>query len=175
MPTTTAATPGRQKEYAKAIADYDEAIRLDAKNVLGYLNRSAVQMILRQSEAVAGFQNVVDLEGGKGDLSAYAVILGHFAARLTGDTARGKAILAGAAGKLDTLAWPGPVTKLLRGEIDEPALLAASTDDEKRTEARCFLGLDHALKNRQDQALAHFRWVHDHGDSGSVEYTIAPG
>ena len=44
-------------------------------------------MILHRGEAVAGFQAVLTLEGGKGQFSAYAVIFGHFAARLAGDEA----------------------------------------------------------------------------------------
>jgi hypothetical protein len=75
-------------------------------------------------------------------------------------------------GKLDQ-AWPYPAIEFLRGKIDEPALLNLATDDDKRTEARCFLGMDHALKERRDEALAHFRWVKEHGNAGSIEYTIA--
>jgi hypothetical protein len=42
-------------------------------------------------------------------------------------------------------------------------LLALATDNDKLTEARCFLGLDDALKGNKDQALAHFHWVRDNG------------
>ncbi|MBI1914875.1 MAG: hypothetical protein HYS12_09080 [Planctomycetes bacterium] len=69
--------------------------------------------------------------------------------------------------------WPYPAVQFLRGEIDEPALLKLATDDDKRTEARCFLGMDHALKGRRTEALAHFRWVKEHGTASFIEYTIA--
>jgi hypothetical protein len=61
----------------------------------------------------------------------------------------------------------------LRGDIDEAALLNLSTDDDKRTEAHCFLGMDHAIKGRKGEALAHFRWVKEHGNTSDTEYTIA--
>ena len=61
----------------------------------------------------------------------------------------------------------------LRGKIDEPAVLAQASDDGQRTEAHCFLGLDQELRGRKTEALAHFRWVKDHGTKGFVEYTIA--
>jgi lipoprotein NlpI len=70
-------------------------------------------------------------------------------------------------------AWPYPSVQYLRGEIDEEALLKLATDDDKRTEARCFLGLDHLLKGNRDKALVHFRWVKEKGTVGYVEYTIA--
>ena len=63
--------------------------------------------------------------------------------------------------------------KYLRGEIDESKLLAAATDNDKLTEARCFLGLDMEQKGRKEEALAHFRWVKEHGNPGFYEYTIA--
>jgi len=162
-----------KKEYDKALADYAEAIRLDPKYAHAYFSQSVAQMLLRRGEAVGGFRKVLDLKGWKGDLSVYAVILGHLAARRAGDDAAARAFLEDSAGKLDASAWPDPVVRFLRGAIDEPALLAAATDDDKRTEARCFLGLDHALKGHADEAQAHFRWVKEHGTPDFIEYTIA--
>ncbi len=162
-----------KKEYVKAINDFDAAIRQDPKDPDAYFNRSVILMIQRQDGAVAGFKTVLDLQGGKGDLSTYAVILSDFAARLARNHAAATAILENAPAKLKVDAWPYPIVKLLRGEIDESALLAAAIDDDKRTDARCFLGLNELLKGHNDQAVAHFRWVRDHGNHLSVEYVIA--
>jgi len=41
------------------------------------------------------------------------------------------------------------------------------------TKARCCLGLDLALKGRDDTAREHYRWVVEHGTPTFVEYTIA--
>ncbi|HZV03920.1 MAG TPA: tetratricopeptide repeat protein [Gemmataceae bacterium] len=161
-----------KKEYDKAIKDYDEAIRLDPKNALVQFNLSLTQMLMRRPEAAGGFQAVLDLQGWKGDMALYAVILGHFAARQAGDKARAERFLKDSAGKLDET-WPYPAVKFLRGEIDEPALLRLADNDDKRTQARCYLGLDHLLKGRKKEALADFRWVKVHGNSDYAEYTIA--
>jgi tetratricopeptide (TPR) repeat protein len=162
-----------KSEYEKAIVDYDAAIRLDPKNTGAFFNRSLAQVILHRAQAVAGFKSVVDIQGGKGDLSTYAVILAHLAARLAGDEAQAKTILAEAPAKLKTRAWPYPVVKLLRREIDERTLLAEAIDDEDKTDARCFVGLDHELSDRKNKAIVHFRWVRDHGNPASVLYVIA--
>jgi lipoprotein NlpI len=69
--------------------------------------------------------------------------------------------------------WPYPVVRFLRGEIDESQLLKRADNGDKRTEARCYLGLDHAIKRRQSEASAYFRWVKGHGNPTFVEYTIA--
>jgi hypothetical protein len=36
-------------------------------------------------------------------------------------------------------------------------LLRLANDDGKRTEAHCYLGLDHAVKGRKVEALSQFR------------------
>jgi hypothetical protein len=41
------------------------------------------------------------------------------------------------------------------------------------TEARCYLGLDLALKGRDEAAGEHFRWVQEHGTTSFIEFTIA--
>ena len=104
----------------------------------------------------------------------YAVILGNLAARQSGDEPGARAFLDDAAGKLDVTAWPHPVVQFLRGEIDEPAPPALAIDDDKRTEAHCFLGLDCALRKHKDEARAHYQWVKEHGNPRFVEYTIVP-
>jgi tetratricopeptide (TPR) repeat protein len=161
-----------KKEYDKAIKDYEDAILLDPKNCWAHFGRSVARMLMRSEVVADGFQGVLRLEGWKGDLAPYAVIVGHLAARQRQDEEAAKRFLSDSVGKLHQ-AWPNPAIEFLRGNIDEPALLKLATDDDKRTEARCFLGMDHALKGRRDEALAHFRWVKEHGYAGSIEYTIA--
>src|SRR5262245_14941566 len=129
-------------------------------------------MLARRLEASRGFQGVLDLQGWKGELASLAVVLGHLAARQAEDDRAAQRFLKDSAGKLDE-AWPYPAVRFLRGELDEAALLKLATNDDKRTGARCFLGLDHALKGHTDEALAHFRWVKKHGNPSLTEYTIA--
>ena len=72
-----------------------------------------------------------------------------------------------------TSAWPYPVVRFLRGEITAEDLLAAATDDVQRTEARAYLGLDHALAGRTAAARDQFRWVVEHGSRRCSEYDLA--
>jgi len=122
-------------------------------------------------KAVKDYEEIIRLE----PKSRYAFIRGHLAARQAGNEAKAKRFLNDAAGKLDKTAWPYPLVKFLRGEMDEAALLKQAGDNDKQTEARCYLGLDYALKGRKKEALTHFRWVKEHGNSNFnfVEYTIA--
>jgi len=65
------------------------------------------------------------------------------------------------------------VVKYLRGDLDEPALMKLAIDDDKRTRARCYLGLDLLLKGKEDKACEHFLWVKEKGTPDFMEYTIA--
>jgi lipoprotein NlpI len=161
-----------KKDYNQAIKDYDEVIRLEPENAGAYFQRSVMQMITHQKEAPSGFQKVLELDGWKTYHSPYVVMLGHLSARQNGDETTAKQFLTNSAGKLAE-EWPLPVLQFLRGEIDEPALLKLATDDEKRAEVHCYLGLDHALKGRKDKAIAHFRWVKEHPVPQMIETAIA--
>lgn len=115
---------------------------------------------------------MIDLQGGGGKLAPYAVVLGHLAAARAGDDDAAKRFLTDAAGKLDA-AWPEPAVRFLRGDLDEPGLLKLAAADDPRTEARCYLGMHHALKGRAAESAAHYRWVRASGNKDYVEYGIA--
>ena len=162
-----------QEGVQQGFKDYDEAIRLDPKLAEAHLNRSVTLMLTRRPKAANGFQAVLRIQGWKGNRSLYAVLLGHFAARQAGDEPTAKRFLNDLRREARRrLALPGGPA-FLRGEIDEVALLKLAVDDGKRTEAHCFLGLDHALNGRKEEAMTHFRWVKDHGTVAFIEYTIA--
>jgi tetratricopeptide (TPR) repeat protein len=163
-----------RREYDKAIADFNMAIRLDPKFVYGYSGRGIVWAAKQEHEkAIADFNEYLRLDGWKGSRSLYAVIFGHFVALRDGRNDQAKSFLDDAAARCDKSVWPYPVVEYLRGESNQAKLLATATDNDKMTEARCFLGLDLIQKKDKDSARIHFRRVKDHGNPRSVEYWIA--
>jgi tetratricopeptide (TPR) repeat protein len=163
-----------KQEYGKAIPDYNKAIRLDPKYVYAYTGRGNAWAAKKEyDKAIADYNEVLRLEGWRGRGSLYAVILGHFAALRGGRNDQAKSFLDDAAARCDKSAWPYPVVEYLRGETEQAKLLAAATDNDKMTEARCYLALDLIQKKQTDAALAHFRWVKEHGNPSFVEFRIA--
>jgi tetratricopeptide (TPR) repeat protein len=163
-----------KQEYDRAITDFNEAIRLDPKFLNAYNGRGFTWMAKQEyDKAITDFNEAIRLEGWKGRRSVYTVILGHFAALRGGRNDQAKSFLDEAAARADKSVWPYPVVGYLRGESTQSELLAAATDNDKMTEVRCFLGLDLIQKKENDSALAHFRWVKEHGNRRSVEYVIA--
>ncbi len=151
-------------EWAKALADLDEAIRLEPRNDDAHYHRGVVRFASRRDGAADDARAVLDIQGWRGNLSLYAVLNGYFADRRAGRPDRARSLLDEAATKCDASAWPYPIIRHLRGELDEAGLLAAAGDDGKRVEARCYLGLEALEDGRSDAALEHFRWVKERGN-----------
>ena len=124
------------KEFYKANEDYDEAIRLAPKYSRAFLERGANNLIIRMPTASADFRSAITIADWKAVDCTYATILGQLSAKFQKDEDAAKQFLSKAEGKLDE-AWPYPVVKYLRGDLDEPALMKLAIDDDKRTEARC--------------------------------------
>lgn len=157
-----------KNDYDRAIKDYTEAIRLDPKYARAFRSRGFTRFYARQYDKAANdLEEVIRLDPKE----PYAVIVGHFAARRAADDAAAKRFLNDSGNLRDS--WPLAVVRFLRGQIEEPQLLKLADDNDKKTEAHCYLGLDHALKGSKEQALAHFLWVRVHGTAGFVEYIIA--
>jgi tetratricopeptide (TPR) repeat protein len=165
-----------KQDYDKAIQDYDEAIRLEPKYTIAIYNRGLTWSFKKDYDKAKNDYNQVSQQCDEaireGQRSPYNVLIGHVAATQAGDEAAAERFLKDSVGKLEET-WPYPVVQFLCGEIDETALLKLSTDDGKRTDARCVLGMRHAIQGRKDQALAHFRWVKQHGSTTYMTYTIA--
>ena len=87
-------------------------------------------------------RKVLELEGWRGEYSQYAVLWGYFGLRRAGNADAAKRLLDDAAARCDTTAWPYPVIRYLRGELDQTAELAAASDNDEMTVARFYLGLD---------------------------------
>ena len=160
-------------EWAGALADLDEAVRLAPKNGDAHYHRGIVLFAMQHDGAADAARAVLDIQGWRGDLSLYAALLGHVAARRDGRKDRARSLLDEAAEKCDASAWPYPIIRHLRGELDEAALLAAADDDGQRTGARCFLGLEALEDGRTDAAMEHFRWAKDRGSRRVPQYAIS--
>ena len=162
-----------KKEPVKALADFDAAIRLEPKGSGAHYGRAVILFLMRRDGVSDAVKTVLDLEGWRQDVSLYAVLLGHFSARRDGQTEKAKKLLDEGAARCDASAWAYSIVRYLRGEIDERKLLTVATDDDRMTELRGYLGLDALQKGQVQAALAHFRWVKEHGNPSYGLYAIA--
>ncbi len=162
-----------KKDYDKAIADYNQAIRLYPGFVRAYYNRGVAFLLTGSAKVGEDARKVLELEGWRGEYSQYAVLWGYFGLRRAGNADSAKRLLDDAAARCDTTAWPYPVIRCHRGELDQTAMLAAASDNDKMTVARFYLGLDLALKGRYEEAREHYRWVKEHGNPSFFQFNHA--
>src|SRR5262249_8495591 len=160
-------------QYEQALKDYDEALRLDQNLSGAYYNRSLAYMSLGRSEVAADARAYLNLKGWKDERSQYMVIFGYLGDRRGQRDAEANKLLNEAAAQCDKTVWPYPVIRYLRREISAQELLAATIDSGKKTEAQTYIGLDHALSGRREEALSHLQWVKENGQKGFAEYAFA--
>jgi tetratricopeptide (TPR) repeat protein len=156
----------------RALKDYDAALGLNPGYAEAYHNRSLVYLTLARSEAATDARSYLDLKGWRDRQSQYMVLVGYFGYQYAQRDAAARKILDEALTNCDTTVWPYPIIRYLRREITAQDLLAAATDNDKKTEARTYIGLDLSLSGQRDEALTHLRWVKDNGNKGFVEYTF---
>jgi tetratricopeptide (TPR) repeat protein len=158
-------------QYDRAIEDFTECIRIDPQSSKTHRDRAVARMLQRRPEAIDGFQAVIELEGWN-KKSTEAAVFGYIAARLVGNAPAAKRFLDSSAGNVND-AWPSPLLKFLRHQIDEPALLGLANEIGQQTEVHYCAGMEDLLANHLDQAKSHFRWVQVHEEREAIHYDIA--
>lgn len=160
-------------QLEKALKDYDETIQLDSSNAEALYNRSIVHLLLTHGEAAKDARSYLGLKGWKDERAQYVVILGYFGYRYGHEDAEANKLLDEAKTKCDTSAWPYPILRYLHHELSVQALINQAIDDDKKTEAQAYIGIDFALAGKRDEAMSHLVWVKDNGNKGFVEYALA--
>nr|WP_303652712.1 hypothetical protein [Paludisphaera mucosa] len=160
-------------EYDRVIADYSVAKPPNGPWAWPYLSKAVVRLVQGRAEAVADARAAIEAEGWRGEHALRAALVGGFGARRAGMGDEGRRFLDEAAEHADASAWPFPIVRFLRREIDEPALLALAADRDERAEASCWLGYDHLFEGRGEEAREDFRRVVGHGSPLALETFLA--
>ena len=160
-------------KHDQALQDLEQAIRLNPAHSSSYLNRAWMNLYLRRgSEATTDARFYLGLKKWRDEHSQYMVIVAHLGSRLANDKAFAQGILQIAEKEVDTKAWPYPVIAYLQNKMTEQELLALATDDNKMTEVRTYIGMNHVLSGDDGKAAIHFNWVKDNGNKRFFEYPL---
>jgi lipoprotein NlpI len=161
-------------DYDQAIADYSTALELDPKSASAVEGRGLAKLLKgAHQEAAIDFARTVELAPPKDTVASYGAILEFEALQLNGEPDQAKAHLDAATPRLDSSRWPYQIIRYLRGEIDQDALNAAATDNNKQTEVHCYIGYEALIKGDKEKAVEQFRWVKDHGTRSFLEHELA--
>ena len=161
--------------YAEAIESWTKFLEL-VPNGYEALNNRAWNYLYEgnyDQEIAADSQAFLTNHGWKDTTSVYMVILANIGYRKAGMFPEAQKILFEASKKSNTNTWIYSVIRYLSGEISEQELMQLAVDNDKKTEAHAYLGMDLLLKGKTEDARKHFEWVKDFGNKRFTEYPLA--
>ena len=126
----------------------------------------------RNDLAATSAAKYLELRGTGEDQSVYPLFVQAIASWRAGRPADAEAALK-LAEQGDVEDWTRSVLRYLQGSLEEAQFLRAASNIGEQTEARTYIGFKIALAGREDEAVAHFRWVADRGAKTYLEYGLA--
>ncbi len=145
-----------KNEVDRAIADFNEAIKLDAKADWAYLYRGIANLYAGSApKALADVNQAAELDPKDAFNALWVDIIGNrnsLPSRLSQATAQ-----------LDMTKWPGPILRLFLGQSTPSAVLAAADDPvpwrkaRQNCQANFYSGMLALRKNAKDEGARLFQ------------------
>jgi tetratricopeptide (TPR) repeat protein len=127
----------------------------------------------RDDVAAESIAKYLELRGVGEDASVYPLFVRAIAAWRAGRPADAEAALAIAESGDTSQEWTRSVLRYLQGRLNEAQFLQAAGDLGEQTEARAYIGFTLATAGREEEAVAHLRWVAERGAKTYLEYELA--
>jgi len=165
----------KTRSYDKAIDSWTKFLELVPNGPDALTNRSWTYLYQggHGREAAADARQFLDVHGWKQTTSPYLAILANLGYREAGMSDEAQAILEEASNKIKTASWPSGILRYLKEEISSEELLQLAVDNDKKTEAHTYIGMDLLLKGKKDEAQTQFEWVTQYGNKRFFEYPLA--
>jgi tetratricopeptide (TPR) repeat protein len=160
-------------DWAGALVDYDRAIALQPRRADLYLARGWARLGSGAEWADNDARAYLALKGWQDPFSPYMALLAALGARGTPRETEARRVLDEAMANSPRRAWPMPVLRYFRGEIDDEALLRGAGGTDHLAEAHAFIGLDRLQSGGREAALPHLEYARDHGRRGSIAADVA--
>ena len=163
------------RKYREAVDSYTKLLEVTPNDATILSARAWNYMYLGGSgpEAAADAERYLKLFGWRTTSSPFQVLIAVIGYRSAGMDDKAAAVLAQAQKKADPVSWPFNIIRFYDGQITAEDLLAIAADNDQRTEAYTFVGIDLRLKNKNADARKHFEWVKEYGTRNFNEYPLA--
>lgn len=161
--------------YDKAIDSWTKFLKLVPNGPDALTNRSWTYLYQggHGREAAADARRFLDVHGWKQTTSPYLAILANLGYREAGMNEEAQAILEEATNRIKSESWPSGILRYLKEETSSEELLQLAVDNDKRTEAHAYIGMDLLLRGKREEARTQFEWVREYGNKSFFEYRLA--
>lgn len=161
--------------YDKAIGSWTKFLEIVPNGPDALTNRSWTYLYEggHGREAAADARNFLDVHGWQRVTSPYLAIMANLGYREAGMSEEAQAILVEATAKAKTGSWPYSIIRYLKEEVSGDELLQLAADNDKKTEAHAYIGMDLLLKGKNEEARTHFHWVKEYGNKRFFEYALS--
>lgn len=124
-------------------------------------------------EAASDARTFINTYGWNDETTVYLALMANIGYRQAGMTEEAQAIISQAIKKISPDKWGYNIVRYFNGDISSEELMQLATDNDKKTEAHTYLGMDLLLKEKNDEAKTHFAWVKEYGNKRFFEYPLA--
>lgn len=139
-----------------------------------YESRAYYAFRMGKDAAAAQDAHAFIKRAGWGHESApYMAFLAALAHRRFSQTDDADRVLEQARKVVERGSWTEKVLDYFQGKISGESLVQQAKADGEKTEAHTYVGFHDVFAGRRDQAIAHFRWVKEHGMKTFNEYPLA--
>ena len=165
----------KTNQYDKAIDSWTKFLQLVPNGPDALTNRSWTYLYMggHGREAGADARTFLDVHGWQRPTSAYLAIMANLGYREVGMNDEARAVLDEAENKIKTNAWPFGVIRYLKGESTVDELLQSAGNNDQKTEAHAYVGMNLLLTDKSDEAREQFQWVKEYGNKRFYEYPLA--
>ena len=165
----------RLGHYGEAVESWTKFLELVPRGKEALHSRAWNYMYLggHGEAAASDARSFLQVAGWRDEGSQFMALLAHLGYRQAGRDSEARGVLDEAARKGDAGAWPYPVISYMRGELTAEELLGVADNNDKRTEAHTYIGMDLLLKAKGEEARRHFAWVKEYGNKRFLEYPLA--
>lgn len=162
---------GRYKESTEA---WTKLLSVDPNNANALSSRAWNHLYAGDGkEAGNDARAYVKKFGWKTESAPFQAVIAVLGFRSVGMLADSNDMLEAAIKNVGRDAWTYQIILYLNGQLNAQGLLELARNNDNRTEAHTYLGLDKRIKGDLVGAAAHFEWVRDFGNRQFLEYALA--
>lgn len=163
----------RVGDFNQSVKDLTFCLEHDPSYERCFYHRGISELALRQyDKATQDFRKYLEVAKWDAENAHYAVLFCCITDRMQKRDKEATQLLTQALQNLPQK-WPYPVIRYLAGKDTPERLLQQATDNDKKTEANAYIGLNLLAQGNPTQGTSYLQWVKQNGNISFDEYVIA--